>query len=822
MNLNFAAARPCSKSVCLRRRQLALICLWLLFICLTLNLCGAFAESSTPDQSWRVNTQTVEGRVTLLLSILKRDPAFFTRETSFSNRMGSVLAAADKIGPEVNPEYNLIGPTLRIAMNYEGQYKDFDWMKTEALRDHIKARYERLLNAGLKLPSTRTIDEEFSNLIETTKPLLQLPNGERRRWQRLVDFLVAAPYLYFDNGHPLIWPDLPRAIDSSSILEIKESYTDLFGLKLAPHLFYPSSSQGFLDQVRSRFENQFFNRELMSALIKVKKTVHGSITLEEVPKIVALLRALPGEDCDMDSIPLYVLHPAVRVFWIRKQADFETTPIGYVLAVETDVPHQNRKRPVILTVNGNPEQLDMGAARGAALALNALYGSNDTILVSQAQDLVNTHLMKEGLWYSESKRAQPVEVELPDNWDVFGRAWKRQRRYPDYYSRKRLDHSVFEIALDESEIKLTESLTRLSEDVVPYPEVQDSSQFTLFARATLALLYRSARKALGVTRDEFEAARTVADGHLYYGKRVNYTARTLGFSVSELFARMKLRDATLVYVDLHGVQADKVSEQDMAQIREDLLARIDVKVRQFSDLSESEQWDLWRSIVTMGRGPELWPKLYSQFKKDRDKSLKDVFTQSVLEGPEAQDLLMAASQILGRKNILIYRLVSNLIGHNRISEPVWKWAVMVSSLPILPDDVYNRDISKFNFDLKESIGSFNPPRWLLERLILNLPPLSHCIEQSSYECKVLERKYWQIDLWARHFEPILTESEAEKIGQLLLKAIASPTIRTLLFKVAHSRRLWARAQELNSPSLQELNARYEEWLREDCKETLSR
>lgn len=482
--------------------------------CLFSVLISIDAARSQSQQGWTADLSTEEGRLQLLESILSAHPQMISRSTKFNVDPLNLLSRASHL---VNRLGDDKGKILEVAssrrLSYTGNleatefyYKDSD---LNVIRTH-------LVNA------LKDITPQLSNNFHSLQNVLNKLKGADLASRSA--FLVLTPLFYNSDGNLQAEfttdshrPEQEFSQRLRSLLEekikklsgdaIDNLYRDFYQEHVLPLI---SGYPGWTDAI-NRINQRFLNGTLASKLVRhrVEQSTASSrllsVTLEEVPKTVALFRGLIGYDCSMASVPFYALLPSVKVFWIRRSTGFHNEPDGYLLMTEVQL--EGRIVPYVITVNGGT--LAMADARIAILMIAGLYNS-PVVLTSTGEHLVNTESMAEALWMAETRGTQ-LKVNLDSQWPIVERFIDSTRKHGslnNYYKAENISQTKL-IELEENEILVSKN-TRLRANKVVYKIFGNAhvKSLSILDRSAIAAFSPTLAKTLEITDDQLETAKS--------------------------------------------------------------------------------------------------------------------------------------------------------------------------------------------------------------------------------------------------------------------------------------------------------------------------
>lgn len=731
---------------------------------------------------------SARGQTSFLRTVFAQHPNFM-RSLQYRGKPTSLFKVAKELGPKINAYYNVIAPGLRLTVATDGLERDYNPQKILELKENLRGRFERLKRQGYEQDEDKDIRAQFFELIESSKKLLNENDGQRKRIQFLLDFVVLSPFLYDSEGSPLLIDVVSSEIAELYGDDLENLYKDIFNNHLKSMLFQnvPDGNNGFVLQIKSRFEKNFVESQLEPSLVLESRNSQAhQVSLEEVPKLVALFRGAFGHDCSMVSVPMYTLHPKVRTFWLRDGVNFSQQPKGYILVVE--VQHEGRTRPLILTANGSG--LSEADVRAAALGVNSLYGNESTVLVSNAPQLVNSDLVRGALWYQETERSSKVKVRFPSGWDKISDSWKTRNRLNDFYAKSVLKENVIEIRLKPDEQKQIHEARQLPPGSI-YQEPRDLSQISLFDKGTLASVFPSARRVLKLTPDQYSSAKAFtklqwSENGVLDPEEIYFWAKQLEVPITKLLMSLNMEERITVYAILKDRDPNSVNTKEMKLIVESIKSYLIERASRLNSSVPWEQESLWHLIKALGFHQEMWATVFLNapwvtLKTNglRRKILSDMFTRKVMFGPEGKDLFEQATKALGRESVLIYYLREIPLDRNVWPDHLWKWAVITSSLPILPysksprgydEGDINEGILQLNRFFDTQMRYKKPPYWLIADLLSSLPK-NYIWEKDpeSYANMVYEAKISQIVGWLSTYMDTVNLEDARALAQALLK-----------------------------------------------------
>jgi hypothetical protein len=704
-----------------------------------LLVCSSIAWADEPG-AWRADISTPQGQISLLTTIQKRHGSLIRSMTRYRGRPASVLNKAALLGAQINPDFNLMTPGLRLAISPNTQaFADYDPQKVEALRKQLYKRRKRFL--ANEFSSNGDIVKDFAKIFESSKDLPKQANGQRRRNQVLTDFLAMAPFFYTASGHRLGMSAVGDVISKLSAAELEDRFHDVLLAHLLPRLFPKKLDDGFLIQCLARFRSQFLEKQVNVGLQKVLKAGGEAtaqvVTLEEAPKLVALFRGAIGCDCSMESVPLYPIHKSVRVFWIRTGMNFDAPPKGYILSVDVVDPNaENQIRPFIVTVNGTT--LKAGEVRSAALALLSLYGKPTEALVSKADSVVNSTVMDQGLWSDRTSSASLYEFEPPSDWSEISKVWKKNIRYGDFYDGKRLGFGM-RFPLSDEELQQISTVTVLP-SVQAYPEVKDLEELSVYQRAMISLDFKtlSALKVTGVqNKAAKEFSKIMEDGNGELSKiknqvtsHVTSLAKRLEIPVLDLLKELKIETRVAVEEQIVSGSLKATNPSDLEILKTNLEADVHELVASGKRSFMTDRDLLVRTKLLR----KYWPLIFKRANKhEQAHALWPMFYSRKMTDPLNEQVMATAKAELSLAEQVgaVKAFISIAAGDEGPSQPwpewLWRWAIEVQDRSL--NDESMSVMERVEQSLENYLIKDRFPDWILPHLLATFPKSEDLVER---------------------------------------------------------------------------------------------
>lgn len=479
-----------------------------------------FFVTITPSSGTETSHLTkVDQQLSLVLSILDRHPELMGSLIAHGGNPANLLEFSENFNG--NPAAQFQIPFSKPHYLSLGAYSNLTAFTYDP--EGLSAVQNKLLAEADKLSLDLNKDLYLSSFTR------DLPKMALMGEKTLKSFLLLSPILYNSVGETQI-KNLGNGIDP-----IKNYIQSLSGAQIEV-LYYLNFTNYFLPFAKSlditvklkisdllnSINNQFVNKFLRSHLRAVKSSTKGkkkiTMSLEEVPPLVALFRGAIGYDCSCNSVAYYALHKDVKVFWIRKNLSLESPVKGYLLVTEAE--YNGRKLPYILTVNGN--NLNSEHMRLAILSMAQHYQSNE-LLVAQQEFFANTPAARHALYMYDSQ-VQKVRVKMPNSWTEFSMP-NRVELQQDYY-RPELSESANLVKLNDEERDLT-SQTQQQTIEQQYQVAQSISDKPLFDRTLLGAYFvrtleqkdwPAIAKKLDVTEEALRLAKELSDSFKVLGR----------------------------------------------------------------------------------------------------------------------------------------------------------------------------------------------------------------------------------------------------------------------------------------------------------------
>jgi len=305
-------------------------------------------------------------------------------------------------------------------------------------------------------------------------PLIEAVKTLRANQFLLQSFLRLAPLIYGTalNQEKIVLLKVLRVkIEQSNL--IQDTVLDIFHNHVYPQVkkwAHEEKDEFVLTALNKFVKNRFYEEKIIprlkyKAIMIPPGEAISELFLEEVHPLIAEFRAEWTGDCSLDSVPLHVLSPDVKVYHIRKFDDFETKPVGYVLVLNVKL--NGKTLPYIVTMNGG---LSSAEVRGLSLSIAKMYGADQFITPNFKKNiwLANNDRMRFGM---NSFRMTPVRVEIPESFKKISELRGLYAEYLGYFQHQDYYHP---------ERIANANLVTVSEQENPQTEVVELGRFVRY------------------------------------------------------------------------------------------------------------------------------------------------------------------------------------------------------------------------------------------------------------------------------------------------------------------------------------------------------
>ncbi|MEI6093741.1 MAG: hypothetical protein WCQ47_08730, partial [bacterium] len=439
----------------------------------------------------------MDGQVQVISSMVKRHPNFIRQNVRFKSNPLDVLKPVNEIVNKLGDNANSLtfGLVSTISTQYtnEGELA-YDQEKVQVLKDQLKEALKNLKkNIGPFV--FNTLNEDFieitKNNVETTKNYLKL-----------------IPFLYNSEGFPLFknlsaaeMSSISKKIDSSTSEEINEYYGNLIKHQIDNLKgLDDKKTQPLLNSFTKIFLSKNKNKILREAITPVGKDGEflrtRTISLEEVPTLVALFRGEFAWDCATKDIPYYALVKGSKTYAIRKGSDLKEAPVGYLFM--TLINYNGKKIPYIITISG--EKLTNVDEKEAVFLIGKIWETTEVLFSNYGPTLF---MVREGVF----KNAKSVNLSMPSGWDIIDELTTSQ-----IYSIQELRTAKL-ITLENTKKTITEQIP------TPYKKSRKIKELPVKDRAAIAAYcledYKKDRTAIEnifqVSSQQLQIARAIID-----------------------------------------------------------------------------------------------------------------------------------------------------------------------------------------------------------------------------------------------------------------------------------------------------------------------
>lgn len=486
----------------------------IIFLCVALTGASLYANPSDKMVHWWYGKENAEH-------------SWFKRSITIESQALSLLTTAEWFVQQLGQDdlFTSVAPLSRYQVNYQPILVDYqlDPAQLKKLKDTFAAYMVRFF------PDAET-PVELPNLIEALRIL-------RADGDLLKVFLRLSPLLYGTNlqQDKITFLNLQqKTLDTTTVVE--DSTIDSFLNHIYPLVkkWATLEQDTFLLNTLESVKNQFFERVVRSHLqLKQVLIPHGNalseMYLEEAHPLVAVFRAEWTGDCSRNSVPMHVLSPDVKAFYIRKIDDFEVKPSGYALVLNTVLNGQSI--PYILTINGD---LSSAEVRGLSISLAKMYNADQFIVPDFKKNywLANTDSMRFGM---NSFRSTKVKVEIPESFKNISDLRKRMPKnipnpflHQDYYSAENISDAKLVIIREQENPNAT--VTKLKSAVRYEPsELPPRTRTKESVTASPQIIFMDASQSMS------EYDRNFLHGSMARGAATSFSTGRYADTLNELY-----------------------------------------------------------------------------------------------------------------------------------------------------------------------------------------------------------------------------------------------------------------------------------------------
>lgn len=421
-------------------------------------------QSDLFPQQWKPDVSTLEGQVQVVGSIVKRHPDFIKQNVRFKNNPLNVLRPVDQIVKELgnNASDLSFGEIRVVASNYTSDGElIYDQEKTQVLKEELQESLKNL---------KRVIGPFVFNTIQ-----VDITNMVKHDTRTIKNYLKLLPFLYNGEGIP-IFQDLSGAniesifeeINQSSCEEIHEYYGDLIKHQLE---IIEALNDKKIEPSINNFKNNYLshrNKVLSEAITPVGKNglslKKRTISLEEIPTLVALFRAEFAWDCATTEVPYYPLIKDTKTYAIRKSSNLSESPVGYLFM--SLVEFKGNKIPYIITIGG--ETLTNVDEKEAVYLIGKIWETDQVLFANFGPTIF---MIREGVF----EKTQNVTVAMPSGWELIDNIKPKSKYDSDILKKAKLV-SLYRTPKAQIDVIRT-----------PYRKQKKINDFSIKDRAALAV-----------------------------------------------------------------------------------------------------------------------------------------------------------------------------------------------------------------------------------------------------------------------------------------------------------------------------------------------
>ncbi len=437
----------------------------------------------------RNTLQCLSGHFDLISTIIKFHPYLLKKNLKYNRNFFSILKAAPKLIEELDPV------NLHLSIS-ESKFKGIKYISDTnySYDDNLVNTFKRELTNQIdllkkyELDTFTSIKNDIFWLKKTifSRSTTDLTKATKKAFLALIKL---SPLTYNSDGsaHISKLDELATKFDNIEIEELDNYYRDFFPESLAPIFISLADNKGFgqLNDITLSILNNFIKRDAAETF-KIFNTSKKSIKTREiyfteVPNSIAIFRGVLGGDCSLMSIPFYPILNSSRTYWIYKDQNTKSPPIGYIFFTEINL--DGKTIPYILTING--VGITTNIAHATIKFVVSMYETEEYLLAGDTirPNLVNSQQIYEAF---NTFGGDSVSVDMPNGWETVSLFTELNRDgysdYSNYYSTENL-----QIALQVKNkssvyiepLKTTETLT------IPY-DLQKTENLEVFDRSMLA------------------------------------------------------------------------------------------------------------------------------------------------------------------------------------------------------------------------------------------------------------------------------------------------------------------------------------------------
>ena len=608
-------------------------------------------QSDLFSQQWKPDVSTLEGQVQVVGSIVKRHPDFIKQNVRFKNNPLNVLRPVDQIVKDLGDKASNLsfGNIRTVSSNYtsEGELT-YDQEKIQTLKKELQ--------------------ESLRNLKRVTGPFVftsikaDIINIAKYDTRAIKNYLKLLPFFYNGEGLPL-FQDLSGAnldpileeIDQSSSEEIHEYYGDLIKHQLE---ILEDLNDKKIEASLNSFKNNYLshrNKVLSEATTPVGKDgtslKRRTISLEELPTLVALFRAEFAWDCATTEVPYYPLIKETRTYAIRKSSSLTDSPVGYLFMSLVDF--EGKKIPYIITIGG--ETLTNVDEKEAVYLIGKIWNTEQVLFANFGPTIF---MIREGVF----EKTKNVTVSMPSGWDLIDKI-KPKSKYDSEILKKAKLVSLYRTPKAHIEVIST-----------PYRKQKKISDFSIKDRAALAVYcledYKNDRTGIEnifqISPEQLAIARAIIEASPEKPINTDLLKRAkevLGFEFKDILhldLLVKTHSLSLLYKETPEI----TSIQEWGKVFKNINIKIDIELDKTEDTGKRRSL-IKAKITTPIRYWEEY--IVSELLNNEDINQKVLILNLLKEKEASEKILKAINDLIDLTDPKIKKAIIELLSSNNLS-----------------------------------------------------------------------------------------------------------------------------------------------------------
>ncbi len=269
------------------------------------------------------------------LNLLYRYPRLNSLNSTFNRSITGYFRAIPRIDQELQipAETWEIKPQHLYGFQFLAADSSYDLKGLQEIQSELSRRAIKFFEEG-KVEDFKTAVETFGN-------------------QNALSLL---PFMFDRQGHKR-FDDLSTEEDQDAFLsslenisgeELKHNYKSL--LEQAQKLAQSQHQKDQIQSVINNFAIRFVEPRLVLRTNDGTPIKPQKMSLEEVPPMIATIRAAVGLDCSLKSVGYHALLPGAKTYWVRLGHKITDQIVGYVFVMP--VIYKGKSIPFVITING--------------------------------------------------------------------------------------------------------------------------------------------------------------------------------------------------------------------------------------------------------------------------------------------------------------------------------------------------------------------------------------------------------------------------------------------------------------------------------------